>query len=298
MFWGAILAGVSAAIALQVLFMMLGAGLGFALYSPITEENPIANLGMGAVLIQGVSAVLSLWFGGWVAGRLARMDSTTPGWLHGFIVWCTATVAGVLFVSAGAGWALGDISKIVGGGLSAAGRPAAALATEAGELAKTALQQSGETLTSFGDEVLGSRPGDANATSGARAKREIALALGRFFQPGTSGGLPADRTALVQALVTHGGMSAAVAERTVTEWSATYERLKADAAAALQAAEAKARQLADDAASALAVFSLCAFVGFALGALAASLGGKCGATCARNCALRRTNGETSTVDKT
>ena len=41
--WGAILAGTRAALALQVLFMMLGAGLGFAIYSPLTEENPEAN---------------------------------------------------------------------------------------------------------------------------------------------------------------------------------------------------------------------------------------------------------------
>lgn len=287
--WGAILAGVSAAIALQVLFMMLGAGLGLGLYSPLTEENPIATLGVGAVLIQGISAVVSLWFGGWVAGRFVS-DSSAPAWLHGFSVWCAATIAGVLFVSAGAGWALSDLSKLVGGGLSAAGQPAAAMATGAGDLAEDALRQSGDTLASFGEESLASRPADANAASTVRAKREVAFALGRFFKVDASGSA-ADRASLVQALVTHGGMSPAAAETAVVEWTAAYEQLRADLAKAKDAAAAKARELADEAASALAVFSLCAFVGFALGAVSASWGACHGVGCARRCATRNDDQE-------
>jgi len=49
--WAAIFAGLVAAIALEVLFMMLGAGLGLAIYNPITAENPISSLGAGAMII-------------------------------------------------------------------------------------------------------------------------------------------------------------------------------------------------------------------------------------------------------
>src|ERR1019366_483329 len=131
-----IFAGLTAALALQVLFMLLGAGLGFAIYSPLTDANPIADLGTGAVIIEGISAVFSLWFGGWVAGRFAPKGTRHAGWLHGFLVWSAATVAGVLIISIGAGWALGDLSKLVGGGLSMAGKPAAALAEGAGSMVK------------------------------------------------------------------------------------------------------------------------------------------------------------------
>src|ERR1700710_2966843 len=68
--WGAIFAGWTAATSLQVLSIMLGAGLGFAIYEPMTDENPVASVGKGAIVVQGISAVFSLWFGGWVAGRL------------------------------------------------------------------------------------------------------------------------------------------------------------------------------------------------------------------------------------
>jgi hypothetical protein len=79
--WGAISAGIAAALAMQVLFMLLGAGLGFAIYTPLTDANPIANLGAGALVVQGISAVFSLWFGGWVAGRFTPTGTHATGWL-------------------------------------------------------------------------------------------------------------------------------------------------------------------------------------------------------------------------
>lgn len=278
--WAAIFAGLTAALALQVLFMMLGAGLGFAIYSPLTNDNPVADLGAGAVIIQGLSAVLSLWFGGWVAGRFAPLRDHKTGWLHGFIVWCSATVAGVLLVSAGAGWAMGDLSKLVGGGLSLAGKPAAAMAESAPSVAKDALKQSGDTMSSFVDEAVGGIPASDTARS-VRAKREVGFAVARLFNPMQTGDTSEARAAAVKALVDNTGVSQADAERTVASWTASYDRLKADLKTAKDQAEAKAREAAEKAAKALSIFSLCAFVGFALGALAASMGGKHGAIAAR-----------------
>ncbi|MFT3867765.1 MAG: hypothetical protein QM715_04615 [Nibricoccus sp.] len=281
--WGAIMAGITAALAMQVLFMLLGAGLGFAIYTPLTDENPIANLGAGALIVQGISAVFSLWFGGWVAGRFTPTGTRATGWLHGFSVWCAATVAGVLFVSAGAGWILGDLSKLVGGGLSLAGKPAAALAGGAADMAKDAVKKSGDTLASFTDEALGNRPADSAGINNARAKREIGMALTRLFTPGQQTNAADNRAALVKALVDHAGMSEADANRTVTEWTNTYDRLKADLTAAKNEAETKARVAAEEASKALAIFSLCAFVAFAMGGLAASWGGHQGAKHALRC---------------
>jgi hypothetical protein len=283
--WPAILAGLVAALSLEVVFMLLGAGLGFAIYTPLTDENPIANLGTGAVVIQGVSAVFSLWFGGWIAGRFTPMGSRLTGAIHGFIVWSAATVAGILVVSAGAGWALGDISKIVGGGLSLAGKPAAAAVSGATDLAKDAVKQSGDTLSSFTDEAIGNRTDRGTPGSAIRAKREIGAALGRVFTNSEAPTSPANRAALVKALVDNTGLSQADAEKQVADWSASYDRLKADLKAAKDEAAAKARVAADEAADALAIFSFCAFAALALGAIAATFGGEHGA----NAAIRRHN---------
>lgn len=275
--WPAIFAGIVAALALQVLFMMLGAGLGFAIYTPLTDENPIANLGAGAIIVQGISAVFSLWFGGWVAGRFAPVAQRSLGWLHGFIVWCAATVAGVLVVSTGAGWALGDLSKVVGGGLSMAGKPAAAAIGGAGDLAKDALKKSDDTVGSFVNEAVSSRRSGANEASAIRAKREIGLAAARLFNPAQADRMDANRSALVATIAANSSLSEAEANRLVGEWTTTYESLKAELADMRDQAEAKARKAADEASTALAIFSLGAFVAFALGAVAASCGGCHGA---------------------
>lgn len=271
--WAAIFAGLTAAMALQVLFMMLGSGLGFAIYTPLTDEHPIADLGKGAVVIQGVSAIFSLWLGGWVAGRFTPLTVRASGALHGFLVWCAATVAAVIVVAAGAGWAMGDLSKLVGGGLSAAGRPAAA-ASGVADAAKDGLKKTGDTLNSFVDEALSGRP--ANTRESARAKREVGAAVARLFTP-TGQTNPAEaRSATVNALV-QSGLSEADAGRMVDEWTASYERLKADLAAARQQAETKAREAADKTADALSLLSLVAFVSFLFGAGSAACGGATGA---------------------
>lgn len=275
--WGAILAGLVSAVAFQVLFMMLGAGLGFAIYSPLTDSNPISELATGAIVIQGVSAVFSLWLGGWIAGRFAPVPHRSRGWLYGLSVWCSTTVAGVLFVSAGAGWALGDLSKIVGGGLSLAAKPAAAAAGGLADMAKDALKQRTDTVASFTEEALGRLSANPPPSSiSARAKREVGLALGRFFNPAVPGNA-GDRAAVVKALTDNLRVSQSDAETMVGEWSASFERLKADLAAAKDDAELKAKEVAEKAANTLSIFSLGAFVAFTLGAVSASCGGRTGA---------------------
>ncbi|RRJ96923.1 hypothetical protein Ga0100231_024525 [Opitutaceae bacterium TAV4] len=284
--WAAILAGLIAAIALQVLFMLLGAGLGFAIYSPLTDESPVVSFGAGALIVQGLSAVVSLWFGGWVAGRFTPAGVRGTAWLHGFIVWSAATVAGVLFVSAGAGWALGDLSKIVGGGLSLAGQPAAALAGGAADMARDAIRQSDNTFASFTDEAVGSRPAGETGNTSIRAKREVGMAVARFFSPMQEENRDVNRTALVKVLVDEAGLSEAAANKAVADWTATYERLKADLTAVKEAAEVKAREAAEAGARTLAILSFGYFIAFAIGAVAATWGGYQGGGYARTCETR------------
>jgi hypothetical protein len=278
--WPAILGGLCAAMAMQVIFMMLGAGLGFAIYHPITSDNPVEDLGTGAIVVPGLSAVFSLWFGGWIAGRFTPVASRSSGNLHGFLVWCAATVAGVIVVSAGAGWITGDLSKLVGGGLSAAGRPAAAAVSGAADLAKEGAKSSTDTLASFVDEAVANRAPDAPRATSVRAKREVGLALARLFNPTQKEKMAENKAALLKVLVDDAGLKQADAERIVNEWTDSYNRLRADLEAAKVQAEAKAREAADKAAKVLAVFSLCAFVAFVLGAFSAACGGRHGAKCA------------------
>jgi hypothetical protein len=276
--WGAIFAGCFAALGLQVLLMMLAAGVGFAVYNPVSLENPVADLSVGAAVLQGLTAVISLFFGGWVAGRfLGRTAVSGTGSLHGFLVWCVATTVAISAVALGAGWAMGDLSKIVGGGLSAAGQPAAAAASkEASELADSAVKQSHGMLDSFTDEGL-SNQNDRASGQAIRAKRDLSFALGRFFAADQGDATAGNRQRVIDVLVSEDGRSRSEAQRMVDQWTDSYNQLKADLASAKDAAAEKARIAAEQTAKALAILSLCSFVGFLLGAVFATVGGKHGA---------------------
>jgi hypothetical protein len=275
--WSAIFAGWVAAFALQILFLMFGAGVGFAIYSPLTDANPGADFSAGAAVIQGLSAIFSLWFGGWVAGRLTPLGTRATGGLHGFLVWCVATIAGVLVVGTGAGWAAGDLSKLVGGGLSAAGKPVAAATNNIADVAKDGVSRSKTELTSFTDEALGSPAKGGDRAAGIRAKREISAAVTKLFNPSEANNMEENKAHAVKVLQANTNMSSGEATRTVDEWVNSYNELKADLEKAKQEAAAKARIAADEAARQLTILSFASFIAFAIGALAASMGGKHGA---------------------
>lgn len=84
--WGAILAGAICAIGLQILFALLTAGMGL---STASEGEAV---GWGAGLFFAVGAIVSLFIGGWVAGRLAGWPGGLSATLHGAVVWALVMI--------------------------------------------------------------------------------------------------------------------------------------------------------------------------------------------------------------
>jgi hypothetical protein len=79
----------------------------------------------------------------------------------------------------------------------------------------------------------------------------------------------------VQAL-TKAGISQPDADRMVDGWISSMEQMRTQVAQAKEAAAAKARQVADAGSRAIAKGALWGFIGFVLGAFAASMGGRRG----------------------
>jgi len=69
--WSAILGGTVAAIGIHLLLTVLGVGVGLAIFSPMTDANPISNLSMGAGALWTLYVLVALWFGGLRAGRVS-----------------------------------------------------------------------------------------------------------------------------------------------------------------------------------------------------------------------------------
>ncbi|RZM28322.1 MAG: hypothetical protein EOO88_09375, partial [Pedobacter sp.] len=86
--WSAIFAGVLVAIVTQMLLTLLGLGIGLGTVDPLEERNPVAGLGIGSAIWYIISSLLSLFVGGWVAGRLASAPRLFDGIIHGVLTWC------------------------------------------------------------------------------------------------------------------------------------------------------------------------------------------------------------------
>lgn len=95
--WGAVIAGVVVALAMQILLTILGFALGFATAGLVSAETSAE----GGAWWYVATSIASLFAGGFVAGRLCGMPLPTSAVLHGAIVWSVVTVIGAAMTVAG-----------------------------------------------------------------------------------------------------------------------------------------------------------------------------------------------------
>lgn len=274
--WSAILGGTVAAIGIHLLLTTLGVGAGLATFTPLTDANPAGNLSMGAAIIWMIGALVSLWFGGLVAGRFSH--SLHSGFVHGVLVWSLTLVLTIVLLSVGTSMLLGGALKVIGEGMGMGGK---AVASAMGEVTKEGVGRSSGQLSSFIDEAVPSGPGSMAPKAATRAKREIGFAAGKLFAPGGDVTSQDNRTALIKALMTYSEMSETDATKTVDDWITSYKNLKAELDDAKAAAANKAREAADRAAGHLSSAAIWSFFALLLGLLVSAMGGSFGANHAR-----------------
>lgn len=108
--WGSIFAGAILALAIQLVLTLIGASIGLATIDPATGETPsAASFGIGAIGWVIVSALVSLFLGGYVA---ARLGGTFNGWLHGLTTWGTVTMITIMLLTTAAGRLIGTASGL------------------------------------------------------------------------------------------------------------------------------------------------------------------------------------------
>ena len=125
--WGAILAGVAAALVVQLLLNILGVGIGASsLDASNTAENPSASgFSTTAGIWWTLSGIVASLVGGIVAGRLCgTSDDNTARW-HGFVSWCVATLVLFYLLTSAVGGIIGGTFNALGSTVGAAGRGAA-----------------------------------------------------------------------------------------------------------------------------------------------------------------------------
>jgi VIT1/CCC1 family predicted Fe2+/Mn2+ transporter len=260
--WPAIIAGAVAIVAVGLILLALGSGLGLSSVSPWPNSGPSATtFGVYAavwlIVVQWVSAA----FGGYLTGRLRTKwvgVHTDEVYLrdtaHGFLAWAVAAVIMAAALSSAASSAVGNVVRATG-----------SVASAAAEGAGTAAAQSGgiDPMGYVVDTLFRSERPDANANpqeARAEASRIILSGL-------REGDVPArDKTYLAQLVSARTGISQADAEKRVN-----------DVIAKAKDAETKARQAADavrKTAAAIAFFTAFSMlIGAFIAAVAAVIAG-------------------------
>ena len=187
--WGAILAGVVAALVIQILLNILGLGIGAAsLDAANTADNPTASgISMTAGIWWIASGIIASFVGGIVAGRLCGAGSANTARWHGFVSWATSTLVVFVLLTSAVGSIVGGTFSALGSTLGGAGKAAAsavggaAQATD-GDALKAQVRRlvNPDDAQNVQDDVLGyiraSVGGDQKAADAARDRAVASLA--------------------------------------------------------------------------------------------------------------------------
>lgn len=122
--WGPVLAGIAGTLTMMLVWSALGLAIGTSAFEPGTD---LTDWGTGAGIYGIVAALVSFFFGGWIAAKTAAVGGQFAGLVNGFVtgaaslmilVWLSTTGLANLVGFLGAN--LGNVADFVGGDTAAA----------------------------------------------------------------------------------------------------------------------------------------------------------------------------------
>ena len=254
--WAAVIAGGVAAVAVTLLLVALGTGIGLSSVSPWSSSNPSSTT---FTLLAAVWLIIVQWLssglGGYLAGRLRTKWTSLHtdevffrDTAHGFLAWALASILVAAFATSSVSSAVSSAGRAISG--------AASTATQA-----VAAQTSGDTGY-FLDILFRKDEPDTNVSS-QDARAEGGRILAKSVANGTLD--PADRTYLAKLIAARTGIPQQDAEMRID-----------DAMAQIKTAEEKTKQAANEARKASAKASFYLFFSMLIGAFIASAAGALG----------------------
>ena len=266
--WGAVFAGVVIVLAIEVLLSMLGIGIGLSTVNPVEGTTPGAStLGASAGLWWGISYLVALVAGGYVAARLAAQRLTPlDAALHGILTWAFTLLVTFYLLSTAVGSVIGGAFSAVSGTLSGAAeglKSAAPKITEASGVTPDIVQRTAKDL-------LTGQPtnADPNSLNAEQAEQEIAADLPKLAAGGDTAKQAHDQIVALMSAQLH---------ISPDEANHRLESLQQKAQQTKDRAINQAKATADTAATGLSRASLFAFAALLMGAFAAAFGGYLGA---------------------
>jgi hypothetical protein len=267
--WGAIFAGMFVTVVLQVMLTLLGAAIGFATINPVEERNPAQGMGTASGIWLLLSALVSVWVGACVAGRLAG-GARRDGMIHGIVTWSVATSLTLLLLASATGALIGGAGTLLGnamriGAQRQSGSSSGDMISAATEQVRSAFPQAGSMLPPTGREQAGQTPGQLTAL--AAQDPDLAAALTRAASSDDA----QSRDQVVNILTTKHNMDQQTAVNLFNEWHQNYQQAHAQVSQ-------KAREVGQQAAHGIAQGALWAFIALLLGLVTSAWGGWVGAS--------------------
>lgn len=112
--WPAIFSGALVTIISQLLFSLLGMGIGLSTIDPMQEQDPMRGLGTGTIIWWSVTMLISLFFGGLTTGKMYHSRSRTYLTWHGLLTWCTFTLFSFFLLTTSVGMLISGAGNIIG----------------------------------------------------------------------------------------------------------------------------------------------------------------------------------------
>jgi len=295
--WAAIIAGALAAIAVQIGLTELCVSAGLALYEPRDPDSSGTAITTGTVIAVIVCGLISVFIGGWVAGRMKRHGTRIEAAVHGGLVWALGSILTVVLATVTVGAVAAGAMSLLGKGVSAAASGAGAVAGGVAEMAAPAVKEmAGPTWDAVRDELKGAfersdRGGSANAESGDAARSgtqnryaersRLMQLLGQTFTFGEEATplAQAEQDELRTLLASQLGISQEAAQQTLDQWQKVWQQ----GVGRYEAAKQKALDAAEVAKKRTAQAALIAFVLMFLSLIAAVAGALVGCLCAWKC---------------
>jgi hypothetical protein len=273
--WSAVIAGAFTAIAVSVILIALGSGIGFAVASPFSSSPSAGTMTVIGAVWLVFSQAVGFAAGGYIAGRLRRdpapvRDSETKfrDGANGLIVWAIGVVVGMLLLAA-ATEKIGNAAATAaaGTGLAVAANPSQSmdyftdLLLRTGPTPAAKASSTAEQGTTAAENTPSANNNPPAANNGPAMNNGTRAQVGRILvtSMGPNGLNTDDRAYLAQIVSDRTGMSKEDSEKRVDD--------------VINRARAAAEQAADTARKAAAYVAFWTFMSLLFGAACATLGG-------------------------
>ncbi|MDQ3190926.1 MAG: hypothetical protein M3Q58_04965 [Bacteroidota bacterium] len=260
--WSSVFAGLVIAFIVQFLLTLLGIAIGMSTVQPLSQEFPMEGLGTGAIIWWIVTVLISLYTGGWVAGKFAGSLNTYGKVFHGILTFGMYTIISFWLLTTTVGSVISGVGSVIGETLAFAGRGAGELAPVIAEQ----MEERGITMQTIQAEIeaMIAESGVAG-TTGAQVEDLASPEVLEAFRQYTKTGSESDKQALVDVIVSRTEMSRQEAMAEVNRLETRVEEITVEA-------EERARLVGAKVSKGISRAAIITFIALVLGAIAAAIG--------------------------